>query len=220
MALQGKVRLYQVRRGDSLNDQRSPVEIQSAPSAASDQEQFQEAVLSQLKRILWGDNPGHWYDNFQGQGLKSLADLASLNATGGQVFEATCAPTDEVGTFVRIAGDEVDGLTSVTAVDVTDSAKMPCVGVLVYKYSSTRCRVARDGRVSFPALASPLIPGKRYFVDYDGAPTSNPPSLYASPSGYVMLQCVGVAASSSSLELRPDTFIVKMDTSDRPARPT
>lgn len=219
MALQGKVRLYQVRRGDSLDDQRSPVEIQSAPSAASDQEQFQDALLSQVKRILWGDNPGHWYDNFKGLGLKSLSDLTASTATGGQVFEAACAATDTVGTFVRISGDEVDGLTSVTAVDITDSDKMPCVGVVVYKHSSTRCRVARDGRVSFTDLANPLIPGKRYFVGYDGRPTRTPPSLYASPTGYAMLQCIGVAASSSSLEFRPDTFIVRMDTSGNPPQP-
>lgn len=219
MAPQGKVRLYQVRRGDSLNDQQTPVEIQSAPSGALDQDQFQDALLSQLKRILWGDSPGHWYDNFKGLGLKSLSDLAALNATGGQVFDAACAATDAVGTFVRISGDEVDGLTNVTAVDVTDSNKMPCIGVVVYKYSSTRCRIARDGRVAFSNLTAPLIPGKRYFVGYDGKPTVTPPSLYASPSGYAMLQCIGVAASSSSLEFRPDQFIVRMDTSGKPPQP-
>lgn len=219
MAPQGKVRLYQVRRGDSLNDQRTPVEIQSAPSGAIDQDEFQDALLSQLKRILWGDSPGHWYDNFQSLGLKSLADLANLTATGGQVFDAVCQTTDAVGTLVRISGPPVGSLAAVTAVDIASADTMPCVGVIVEKITSTQCRVARDGRFSFSGLGAPLTPGKRCFVGYDSRPTTTPPTQYATASGFIILQCIGVAASSASVELKLDPFIVKMDTTDKPPRP-
>ena len=220
MALQGKVRLYQVRRGDSLNDQRSSVEIQNAPNAAGDQDQFQDALLSQVKRILWGDNPGRWYDDFLGSGLKSLSALAAQTSAGGQVFQAVCTATDTVGTLVRVSGDDVNGVSQVTAVDVTDASKVPCIGILVAKSDATHCTVVRDGRVDLSAvIQAPLTAGKRYFVGYNGKPVATPPSAYSSPSGYAMVQAIGVATSGTHLEFRPDFFLIKTDTQGKPPIP-
>jgi len=59
-----KVRLSQVRKGDSLNDQLSPGAIAVVETTAADQDQMQDGVLSQLKQVIFGSTPGSWNQDF------------------------------------------------------------------------------------------------------------------------------------------------------------
>jgi hypothetical protein len=70
------VRYREVRIADLLDDQKTAAEILGAYAASETQEDLQEYVLSQLKRIVFGDSPGEWNADFVAAGIKSLADLA------------------------------------------------------------------------------------------------------------------------------------------------
>lgn len=79
------IRYKEVRRADALDDQKSALQILAAELQAKTQEQLQEYVLSQVKRIIHGNNAGYWRDDFVTSGIKSLQDLtddiASITTT-------------------------------------------------------------------------------------------------------------------------------------------
>jgi hypothetical protein len=39
---------------------------------------LQVFFLSQMKRIIWGNNPGHWYLDFLGDDIPSLSDIVAV----------------------------------------------------------------------------------------------------------------------------------------------
>ena len=65
-----------VRVADVTDDQKSGAAIAAALSTSVSQEDLQQYVLSQIKRIIWGTKPGHWYTDFLADGLLSLSDFA------------------------------------------------------------------------------------------------------------------------------------------------
>lgn len=72
------VRYREVRIADLLDDQKTAAEILGAYTASETQEDLQEYVLSQLKRVIFGNDPGEWKTDFAAAGIKSLIEL-----TGG-----------------------------------------------------------------------------------------------------------------------------------------
>ena len=76
------VRYREVRRADQLDDQKTALQILAAHVASGTQEELQEFVLSQVKRIIHGDAAGNWYDNFNAGGaILSLEELSTLSLT-------------------------------------------------------------------------------------------------------------------------------------------
>lgn len=69
------LRYRQIRRTDNLDDQQLPPAIQGANGASTTQEDYQVFVLSQVKRIIFGADPGHWYTNFGAAGILDLAEI-------------------------------------------------------------------------------------------------------------------------------------------------
>jgi hypothetical protein len=59
----------------ALDDQKSPAQIWSGPATAETEQDLQEYVLSQIKRVIWGDFAGNWNDDFEAASILSLADL-------------------------------------------------------------------------------------------------------------------------------------------------
>ncbi len=76
------VRLKEVRAADVRNDQKSAAEIQNANVASQTQEDFQQFVLSQLKRIIFGDAAGTWNADFAAAGITNLRDVQSGGGSG------------------------------------------------------------------------------------------------------------------------------------------
>jgi hypothetical protein len=79
-------RLDQTDGPDVYNDQLTAVQIADSESNAVDAEDHNDAVLSQLKRIIAGNQAGNWYDNpaaIHGgdASLYALYNRASLEAT-------------------------------------------------------------------------------------------------------------------------------------------
>jgi hypothetical protein len=66
-----------VRRADALDDQKSAANIVGADGASVTQEDLQEYVLSQIKRVIFGNNVGNWFSDFVGSGILSLKDIST-----------------------------------------------------------------------------------------------------------------------------------------------
>jgi len=198
-----KVRYGVVRVADKTDDQKTALAILNSLASSVTQEDLQEFILSQIKRIIHGENPGTWRDLVGSIGVPSLEELS--HRTG---FEepANCLATDDVGDVVHISGDSVVGRFQVTRVDVLDYSKMPGIGVIVSKASPTECMILRYGILN----VSGLIPGKTYFVGVNSRPTNIPP--VAPLGGKVFIQVVGVAMDSTKLLLNPSFNLTRVIT--------
>ena len=78
MGSKTRLRYEAVKVADLTDDQKTAAAILTALAASVTQEDLQEFFLSQVKRIIHGDNPGNWYDNFVASGILSLQDLTGL----------------------------------------------------------------------------------------------------------------------------------------------
>jgi hypothetical protein len=82
---QQRVRYDRVRVADSKDDQKTPAAIVTGALTGSvTQEDYQEFVLSQIKRIIWGSDPGNWYLDFASLGILTLKQLSGL--AGARVY--------------------------------------------------------------------------------------------------------------------------------------
>lgn len=115
-------------------------------------------------------------------------------------FPANCDGSDAVDHCVYISGDLSGGLPTVMRADITDPSKMPAIGVIISKQTSSLCIVAWFGSVT----KSGLTPGSRYFVGSDSKPTATRPSA---PS---LIQIVGVAVDSGRLLVNPSPDMVRL----------
>ena len=184
-----RIRYRQVRVADNKNDQKSALEILGALAGSLTQEDLQVFLLSQIKRIIHGDNPGHWQDDFIAQGTLSLRDVSFS-------LQANCLPNDHVGDVVYIRGDSVGEIIQVERADIGDAAKMPGIGVITSKSSDTECIVIRGGIV--PVVG--FLPGKLYFVGPDGRPSPISP-IFRQLFPKSLIQPIGIALSSDRLLL-------------------
>ncbi len=193
------VRYREVRRADVLDDQKSALAILDADSSLT-QEVLQELVLSQIKRVIWGNDPGHWNEDFITSGLPTLN---TLTQTFSQAFIASCDASAAVGDLVLITGDSVAEVRPVEVVDIHDSAKMPANGIIISKENPLLCRVQTLGLIPF----SGLTPGRPCFVSDAGRPTPTPPTPTTT---YVMVQHIGYGMDSDTLFLLPNLHITKL----------
>jgi hypothetical protein len=90
----------------------------------------------------------------------------------GVSFSAACSIADIVGNGVYVSGPRSGGLITVRTVDITDSAKMPCVGIIESKSSDTSCTVRTD--LELTDLPFAFTVGKRVFVTNSGLSTTRP----------------------------------------------
>lgn len=116
-------------------------------------------------------------------------------------FWAGCDATLVVGEWVYITGPSVSGRYQVARSDVSDSAKMPAVGVVVSKPSSTLCQVQWGGEVSGLGV---LVPRRVYFLQPDSKIGLGVPSA----SGQYV-QRLGVALDANRLLVNLNTGLVK-----------
>lgn len=69
------IRYNAIRRADSLDDQLAAATIVAREASSVTQEDLQEGILSQLKRVLVGDDAGGWDSDFIAAGIRSLKQL-------------------------------------------------------------------------------------------------------------------------------------------------
>lgn len=120
----------------------------------------------------------------------------------GVTFEGVCLATDQVGDFVYMAGA---GLTTRLA-DPSDLMKIPAVGCIVSKPTSTSGVVQTSGVVS--GVFAGLTPGRPVYVDRTGRAVSPAPTPDVGES--LFIQAVGIALDSNLLLLVPSTTLVRV----------
>jgi len=193
------VRFKEVRVADLKNDQKNAAQILNADAASITQEQFQEFIISQIKRIIHGNNVGIWKDDFIAQGILSLQDI--LLTSLPQFFLADCLATDAIGDPVIVTGPSVLTFPQVTRVDIkTTGLTKPSVGVISAKSTPTRCKVLTLGEFAF--VPNTLIPGKPYWAAYGGGLTAVVPT--PDPAGKIACQVIGTAIDTGRLIVNPE----------------
>ena len=77
-------RYRQIRIADNLSDQATSVQIAGAYTNSVTQEDLQYYFLSRLNQVIFGTaQPSHhWYEDFLGEGIKSLNELSTGTSSG------------------------------------------------------------------------------------------------------------------------------------------
>lgn len=117
--------------------------------------------------------------------------------------EANCLSTDAVDDCVHVTGPSVAGKYQVARADPDDPARMPAVGLIVSKSSSTECVVMLAGVF----VKTGLSPGKLYFVSATGTLTDVRPSPSGGP---VLVQAMGKALDTTKLVLLPSNHVTRL----------
>jgi hypothetical protein len=110
-----------------------------------------------------------------------------------ELLQAVCNPLVSIGDWVYIAGERAG--TNV----YTDHAKLPAVGVVTRKMTTTECEVQYGGPLTVMTV---LVPHHVYFLDVAGQLTDTAPAV-----GNV--QRVGVAFASDVLLIALNLMLVK-----------
>lgn len=114
-------------------------------------------------------------------------------------FVADCPAPVAVDDLVYVTGPSVLGVVQVDIVDIADRNKMPAIGIVVEKLTSTHCRVLIQGEFT---PTTTLTPGKRYFASATGSITEVRPVPAA--NGIAFVQPVGYAIDTSRLVFDPE----------------
>ncbi len=189
------LRLYETRKSESFNDQKTPNEIQLAESAAQTHQDFLEYMLSQIRQII---GTARWHDPVP---ISIAQLLASQNA-----FAANCLSADRVGDCVYSSAPPASGVVQVTRCDPFNYATLPAIGVIVSKSTSTNCVVQYGGILTgvYGGLERPLP----VFLASDGGLTHAVPT--ADVGHPVWLQHMGSAVGESVIALNPSPVLTKL----------
>lgn len=128
------------------------------------------------------------------QDHKHSIDFSAINQA-----EAECLSGDTVGKVVYIRADISAGRYVVETADPSTFSKMPAIGMIISKASSTICTVQFRGIVQ--GIYSGMTPGAMLFVSTTGSLVSSPPT--PGPSR-MFIQNMGVALGSNVVGLEPD----------------
>jgi len=123
-------------------------------------------------------------------GIGSGADTAVIGT-----FSGICASSAAVGDLVYVSGSG----KNVAKADITNFSKLPVVGCITSKPTSTTCVVQCHGLVS--GIYGGLTPGKAYVVSSSGRPTATLP--VPSSGQTLFIQPVGMAIDVNVLLLQP-----------------
>lgn len=186
-----RLRLVQVRKPESFDDQKTPADILANGESGADQQVQFEYVLSQLRQILGTDD---WKANVP----VALADLAGSRTT----IPANCLATDAVGDCVYVTGAQVSERIQVTKASYAAPTTVPVVGVIAGKTSATECDVQPQGELV--GIYSGLTPGKTYFLGPDGRPALSVPTVAGS-----FVCRIGIALSNDVLYLNPQAVMTR-----------
>ena len=137
--------------------------------------------------------------------LNTLSIPRGLATFPRKWLRAACQPSDVIGNCVYIAGPVSGGLYTVATADPTNASKMPVVGVIMTKSSSTICRVQWLGEID--AIYTGMTIRKPLFVGLTRRLEEAPPTPPI--SGYAFAQSMGTVLDSGKLLLIPNFHMVK-----------
>lgn len=152
----------------------------------------------------------HSISGYVAWGVGFATGAAPPPSSSDKTFSANCLAGDALGACVYVTGASVAGVPQVATCDPSDETKMPAVGIIVAKPGATDATVQRFAIADLSGSAAVLVPASRAWVGYSGLPVTTVPAVGASPSGYVMLQTVGVATEAAALEVKIDASMMKL----------
>ena len=115
-----------------------------------------------------------------------------------QTFNAECTVDEAIGNVVYIYGTKIGSLYRVRNADIDDISKMPAVGIVVRKPSSTECVVQVSGIAK--SVLTGLTPNSYLFADTGSSLTQIRPSNPI--SGIRFIQIVAQAISDTDILVR------------------
>jgi hypothetical protein len=137
--------------------------------------------------------------------LNALSVPRGLATFPRKWLKANCQTTDNVGDCVYVTGDAVGNFYQVTRADPRDQSKMPSIGIIISKKSTTECKVQFIGEVHSVYVGMP--PRATLFVGADGRLSAVPPA--PNPGGYTFVQAMGSAVASSTVVMLPSLALTK-----------
>lgn len=191
------IRLFDSRKPEQFDDQKTPPEIAASESDAQNMQEFIQYVLAQIRQIT---GKPKWYDEVP-DNLENLTVLTQAPA----YLDANCLASDDVGDCVYATANAVGGIYQVTKVDPTVYATPAAFGVIQEKSSATDCKVQLRG--ALVDVYTGLSVGERLFVDVDGALTHTIPT--PAPGGFVTVQAMGTAISENTVLLAPSMQLTR-----------
>lgn len=189
------LRLFETRKSEQFDDQKTSAEIQLAEGTAQTHQDFVQYIISQVRQILGTQK---WYDPVP----VSLAQVLA----GQHAFPANCLAEDRLGDCVYSRQSPVGGIIQVAHCDPYDYSTLPAIGVIVSKAAATSCVVQYGGVLSgiYSGLERPLP----VFLAEDGGLTHAVPA--PSVGRPVYLQHLGVAIADSIIALTPSPHLTKI----------
>jgi len=184
-------RLKQLAVPDNYEDQKTASEIADIESAAADFEEAFHGILSQLKRIIHGNDAGNWSD-----------DPSKLPARSYK--EVACLVEDSIGNGMYIRGERVNGKWRAGTADPEDRNKMPAIGILVSKSTPTVGVVQLFGVCD---LFTEMTPGSPILVGKDGNLIEEVPTI--ATGEYFWAQQIGLAVSDDLLMLSGESSMIR-----------
>lgn len=133
-----------------------------------------------------------------------MALQARFGSRISEVRIADCTVGESVGDFVFVVGAPVAGRDQVQRADPSDYDRMPAVGVITRKPTSTTCLVQWFGET--PPIFTGLSAGEIYFVGYDSKIAEVPPTPVTTG---MFVQPIGVALSPDKLYVQPDNHLIR-----------
>lgn len=94
MPKKGLQRLEQIRKPDGFDDTKDQTFMDGVETGAADFEELVQALFTQFKRVLYGSNPGNWFD----EPVNNLSELVELNIDGKTI---TLDGDDKIAAFRR-----------------------------------------------------------------------------------------------------------------------
>lgn len=198
-------RLDQIAKPSEFDDQKTATEIANSETNSSDFLDFNSNLLSQIKRIIHGSDSGNWFDDPE----TVFGGSSTLKSLYYAFFkDVVCLSTDLVGKCMSVRDQPVGDQWSVQTADPYDLDKMPSIGVLVSKSTSTTGIMQVLGPCDiFSGLD---ITKPVYFVGINGDPVSVCPSASGSSTGKLYVQVFGKAISTNILFLNPNLNMTKL----------
>ena len=120
---------------------------------------------------------------------------------GSRVIAAHCSSSDLVGDAVRVSGDRVTGMYTVSKVDIdaVTGNEAVSMGVIISKSSSVTCQVQWRGVLQ--GIYSGLTPGSRLFVNELSRLQEGPPARPA--TGRRLVQELAYVLANDTILIKP-----------------
>lgn len=129
---------------------------------------------------------------------------ARFGYRAADVRPADCTTAEAIGDFVCISGPQVSNRDQVIKADPSNYDKLPAVGAIISKPTTTTCMVQWMGET--PPIFSGLSAGEIYFLGADARLAEHPPLPTSSD---MFVQPVAVALAVNRAYIRPENTLIR-----------